>query len=259
MVVALFVFKDGKRYKKCCKQENCMFKRTGLKATSQRAFRPGYIFGAEANNKCRRILVFLSSLDELVLSQRLAWRIHSTPLERYAGPVFAVGDNSLRGPYPNVKEIIADAAQVAAAKGETIRVLDIGVGTGKGLNLEFFKQHGIAFDCTTLTPGVGMAPEIRKIVKFRQAAGLHRGFSPSSYNFVLSHYGVHSQLCAAVENALFLLKPGGEILFSGQDNEKQFQMVITHGTPRYGYTILEYDYGAHQKHPDWYLWLKKTG
>ena len=236
-----------------------MLKRAEIKATNQRVFRPGYIFGAEASSKYSRAWIFIRSFDELVLGHRLTWRIHSTPLERYAGPVFTVDDNSLHSPYPNVLEILASAASVAAAKGESIRVLDIGVGTGKGINLEFFKQHGIAFDCTTLTPGGGMAPEIRKIVKFRQAAGLHRVFPKSSYNFVLTHYGTHGQLCAAVENALFLLKPGGEILFSGEDNEKQFQMVMTHGTPRYGYTIVEHDSITSQRHMFWYLWLQKTG
>jgi len=220
-------------------------------------FHNGGILGKTRRN-FQRIVVFLQSLDELVLGQRLTWRINSTPLEQYAGPTFAVKDISLHSHYPNVKEILADAAGVAAAKGESIRVLDIGVGTGKGINLEFFRQHGIAFDCTTLTPGGGMAREIRKIVKFRQAAGIHRAFPPSSYNFVISHYGTHGQLCAAVENALFLLKPGGEILFSGQDNEKQFQMVMTCGNSHY--TVLEYDFAnADQKHHHWFLWLQKKG
>ncbi|MFA6328091.1 MAG: class I SAM-dependent methyltransferase [Candidatus Micrarchaeia archaeon] len=182
-----------------------------------------------------------------------AWEYVNTSLQHYASEA----DYEPAPPRPNVKLLLAKAALEARRDGVPLHVLDIGVGTGKNIDLAFFEMFGISFDCTSLSRAHDMAPDIARIAKFTQAKDLYLHFPGASYDFVLSHYGVYEQLCPAVENAMFLLKPGGSALFSGGLDTKAFGKCLSCNTPVYA--VKAFDPPVKEKKNHWFIWLQKTG
>jgi SAM-dependent methyltransferase len=221
---------------------------TDSKMAPDSRFSSGYLFGRYGRKKGD---LSVEIKFERKHGLRDAWTYADTPLERYASEGYGLP----KPPRPNVKELLAQAALSSGGNHEPIRVLDIGVGTGKNIDLAFFEMLNIKFDCTSLAMAGDMAPGISRIVTLAQANDLHLKFAPASYDFVLSHYGVHKQLCPAIENIMFLLKPGGEALLSGDYDTSAFKKCTDCRNPIY--TIKAFDPPVKEKGGHWFLWLQK--
>lgn len=167
----------------------------------------GYIFGRSNNRQ-----VLARKINEWRAVEREAkwpqepWAVWNTKLENYAG-------GFCNGKMDFVQYLEAKIAQ-AGAGGKTLRVLDVGIGTGDQW-VGFLKTHSIELHGTALTKNL-VHPKLRENVKLCSAAGIHRAFEHCYFDLVVTHYGAHMQEREALENALWVLKKGGEGIFSYQ-------------------------------------------
>jgi len=135
------------------------------------------------------------------------WSVWDTKLHAYAGGL-------LQGQL-NFEEYLVRKIAEAAVNGEILRVLDVGMGSGDQW-VGFLKMHKVEFFGTALTMG-HVNPALRERVRLCTAASLHKKFAANSFDVVVTHYGAHYQELEAIENAIYVLKNGGEAVLVFQD------------------------------------------
>ena len=122
------------------------------------------------------------------------------------------------------KELLEGKCAEAAREGRKLRVLDVGVGSGAQWKRFLAKHPEMDWHGTALSRKY-VVPSLRGKVVYSTARTLHRKFEPSSFDVIVSNYGIHSQAASAVENVHWLLKPGGEAILTtniGWSAEKVF-------------------------------------
>ncbi|MFA6048758.1 MAG: class I SAM-dependent methyltransferase [Candidatus Micrarchaeia archaeon] len=149
----------------------------------------------------------------------VAWTVINTPLKYYA---YFPRKNS---PPFDFEEYLLKKAGEAQKRGRKLRVLDIGIGTGKQW-IDFLKKHEgkIEFSGTRLHEGIvdpGMLALAKKgkiTLKPSFAANVHKKFAPGTFDLIVSCHGTHGQEQEALEGITHLLRPGGEAIVSGEKN-----------------------------------------
>jgi len=131
------------------------------------------------------------------------WPVWETPLKNYAG--------ELSSGHLDFEEYLHKKCSEAEMRGETLRVLDIGMGSGRQW-LDFLKTHKVEFFGTALAMTT-VNPLLRKRTKLCTAAGLHKKFAANFFDVVVTHCGARDQELEAIENAVYVLKKGGEAAF----------------------------------------------
>ncbi len=217
-----------------------------------RQFSRGYLFGqpsltdlAHARQETRK-----NAHYEEKHGMMTHWTAHSTPLERYTQPMYEGDHVPTR---PNFRAFLLRRAEESQTLGRLLRVLDVGVGTGDQW-LGLLRTGKIDFHATSLT-AVGMRIDIMKYTVTCTAAGLHRKFPPDYFDLVVAHYGTHYTQKSGLENILWVAKPGGSILVTGEGNMPPIASPENFGL---FYRILNSDtYKAERKEDCWFYMLRK--
>lgn len=171
-------------------------------------YKHGWIFGREAVKN--EIVLARPNLDKLLARIRQGetrWKFEQTPLKDYGGQ------------FNDVDLYLKQKAQEASRRGEVFRILDIGPHTGDQWKTFIEKNPNVELY------GAGMEDKVKPHVGakgFKQslASNLHAHFQPDFFDFVITHLGIHYQPIAAIENAIHLLKPGGEAIFTMLNEEQ---------------------------------------
>lgn len=167
----------------------------------------GYIYANAVEREQRESKTILRQHFAIMRSRKdlsgTAWEVSQTPLKNYGG---RLGDFD--------KYLAKKAVQARKTKTK-LKVLDIGIASGKQWK-EFMQKYS---DCVELhgtnietTPD----PLIPITHKRTTAALLHKKYPAEHFDLIISHLGVHTQHYSALENIIYLLKPGGEAIVSGQ-------------------------------------------
>ena len=171
----------------------------------------GYLFGKELLNLKKSMKKVKSHVRHEKRSGINAWDVSNTPLDEYAGIPFETAPPEAR---LNFRKFLLEKAQTLN-DGKTLKVLDIG-----GFTFSQWKDapiSNIEVQGTTLTPEL-VDPSMASAVKICCAYELHKIFPKNYFDIVVSHYANYDQERDALENAIYITKPGGEILFSGEEN-----------------------------------------
>ncbi|MFA5929819.1 MAG: hypothetical protein WC861_02965 [Candidatus Micrarchaeia archaeon] len=92
-------------------------------------------------------------------------------------------------------------------------VLDVGGGGFNQWRYFLSLNPQIKFSGTALTMGL-VAPELQHLVKISTAGGICRHYEKSSFDLIAAHWGAYSQNVSIVENAMRLLKIGGDLILT---------------------------------------------
>jgi SAM-dependent methyltransferase len=199
-------------------------------------FRPGYIFGSRANSKTpknrRKLKKLLSEfrksdrqtgfLQEAVADSPEikpiagalysgSWGVYDTPLSEYASISIRQKVKNDKGAGIEFDKRGLDLEKLLEQKIEasptTVQVLDMGVGSARQ-----WKDWLDRLDLHAMSLTRSIDPKLAKKIDFKvaHAAQPHEKFEPSSFDLVVSSCGIHRQEREAIENAIHLLKPGGE-------------------------------------------------
>lgn len=185
-----------------------------------RSFKPGFIFGkdviAEERMKSRIHLHWFRRMDlGSALGGKMPWTDWGTALEKYlaspetGAPIFGKENAAIC-----FRDYLAESARIATEKGEVLRILDIGIGSGAQW-IDFLHDYEAIFHGTAISRGL-VRPEIKDRVVRSSAANLFRHFTPGFFDIVVSNRGMHMQPNSAIESAMHVLKPGGELVFSSE-------------------------------------------
>lgn len=103
-----------------------------------------------------------------------------------------------------------------------LRVLDIGIGTGKQW-VKFLEANGLTLGREIELHGTALTkqtvhPLIRKQVRLATANNVHRKFPADHFDVVVSSFGMHFQEKEGLEDALHVVKPNGEVIVVGPGN-----------------------------------------
>lgn len=144
------------------------------------------------------------------------WTLTKTPLKYYACQERGSGRGLEKTGYLDVEKHLAGQIKKAVQEGRKLAILDVGGGTleqWKGL-LKRYGKH-IEFWSTTLTDDY-THPEMKKYSIQCTADELHLNFMPNYFDFVFTHYGSHIQARELIEDAVWVMKSGGEGIFCGR-------------------------------------------
>ena len=182
---------------------------------SKVGFTPGFIFGEDA---LERESSRLNRLRRVAQKERRTkgsvWFWFNSPLKHYASLLYH--DGGAVQAFSFEKHLVGKCAE-AAREGRKLRVLDVGVGSGA--QWEAFLARHPQLDWHGTSPSRKLVvPSLRDKVIFSTARSLHRKFPPSGFDIVVSSLGVHFQEASAIENAHWLLKPGGEAFIALDSN-----------------------------------------
>ncbi len=135
----------------------------------------------------------------------LSWKIMDTPLKDYAFPIPI-----------NPEEYLALKIVEAARNGRKLRILDVGMGTGKQW-AAFIEKYGesVEFVGTVLEKSAVVAAVQECAVESR-ADSLGKNLAEhGEFDIVLTHCGMHLQELTGLKEIYGLLSSGGEVLAVG--------------------------------------------
>ena len=202
---------------------------------TEKEFNPGYLFPVKDPKKVTKELRALTKIENFG-----RWGIRDTSLETYALPLPV-----------NFEVFLREEAKKAGESGRLLKVLDVGIGTGKQW-VDFLNENLLEWWGTSLTGKVHAALKGRVINT--TAALLHKKFQPDSLDVVVSHFGAHGQNEELIENALHVLRPGGQLILVSdgerpkvEPHSKHYQVI--------GSTVKNIkEWGIHLRKPE----LQKT-
>jgi hypothetical protein len=184
----------------------------------RRQFTPGFIFGKKAIME-EAAWGDKYSRDRADEEQKLGvgmWKVRNTPITNYLHPLY-----HKEGSF---EILLYERLGQAISKREKFRLLDIGVGTGNQW-LDFFQlipepalRRNFELSVTSFAR-TGVADEFQRQLVLTEASGLHKHFEPDYFDMVVAHWGAHCQELIGFENAVYLAKSRGEILFAGDDHQ----------------------------------------
>ncbi|VVB98920.1 Uncharacterised protein [uncultured archaeon] len=223
------------------------------KAELQRYVR-GYLFGKSLPPLRESIRKAKSIARHEKLGATGIWAVSGTPLEEYAG---IQHESAPSGARLNFLDFLIQKSKSRAGPGP-LKVLDIG-----GFSFSQWKDAGIPdieVHGTTLTSGP-VDPAMAPYVKICCAQEVHKFFPKNHFDIVVSHYSNYGQERDAVENALYVAAPGGEVLFSGEGNFYGLYQLghFTGENPSHGklFDIISYVDGR-KFGGRWFFHLKKN-
>jgi SAM-dependent methyltransferase len=188
-------------------------RKKGIKIT--KPFVPGYIFGEfseirkkgispKGNFEYESRAEFSDLLRDIRTRDReRAWNYIDTPLAKYT-----------RLDSFNLQEYLMKHARSATQRKETLDVLDVGIGSGKQWT-DIMQQPGIRVWGSNASHLPSLLPNHISVVT---ADKLHKKFNPHSFDFIVTHMGIHFQDRIGIENIVHLLKPGGEAIITGDSS-----------------------------------------
>lgn len=154
------------------------------------------------------------------------WGAWDTPINDYASFLRF----ETEGTVCTLEQYLSIKVELAAALGKKLRVLVIGMGTGKQW-LEFLAKNDVEFFGAGLTVGV-VVPQLRNRFFPSRSKNLLDVFSPSSFDIILTHAGLHFDGGEGVLAIARLLDVGGEAVISMEDlhfelpsNSKNYVML----------------------------------
>ncbi len=188
-------------------------------ASAGNAFKPGNIFPELAGKKNgEREKIQVGQIRRYVSKEKEGsrWKQIDTPLKEY---VYFPGKGV---PKFNFEEFLLKKINAAEKRGEKLRVLDVGIGTGRQW-ADFLEKHGHRFEFVgTVIYKHYIHPKMEAVLRAGKAkiipstaANLHNKFLPNYFDLAVSNFGTHYQEKEALESLVHVLKPGGEAMVSG--------------------------------------------
>jgi SAM-dependent methyltransferase len=184
------------------------------------SFRPGFLFPEFANISQERLRRIRFQKHDAHRSQRkelkydgsgeAPWVQWDTKLKNYTVHG-SVSDDTRNF---EMTSYLEDKADQASVNGQTLQVLDIGIGSGNQW-IDFLQKHPIDLHGTALSLR-HVNPLLSGKVKRSLVINLHSHFKPGSFDVIVSHFGMHQQEKEALEQIIHLLKPGGEAIVQGE-------------------------------------------
>ncbi|MFA6489317.1 MAG: class I SAM-dependent methyltransferase [Candidatus Micrarchaeia archaeon] len=213
-------------------------------------YKRGWLFGTKNMPSEKEIMEEIPGIRRR--EKRLDWDswgvFTCTPLKNYT---FHENQTAPAGMRFDFEKRLLGEIETAENEGRTYRVLEIG-GFSFLQWVEISEKKGLELSGITLTQDK-VAPEMRNVVKIITAAEISVHFQPDYFDMVVSHYGIPSQQMDAVENILYVLKPGGEAILSGQEGfyhlDKNAHAAV--------YEIMNYDNGDRADYGAWFAHIKK--
>jgi hypothetical protein len=134
------------------------------------------------------------------------WTNFNTPLSNYAGRLMEPeGEKYLE----SFNQYLLELVHVK----QNPSVLDVG-GGGFRQWLNFLERHPqINFSGTALTMKM-VTPEMQPMVKISTAGDIYRHYEKASFDLISTHWGAYQQNMALIENAMELLKLGGDLILA---------------------------------------------
>ena len=171
----------------------------------------GYLFGARSLKETESPSVLRRSFEEKLIKfgqKPGCYEVWDTPLENYG-----IHSSHFKKSGKNFKEHVLEMAEEFEKQGKTLRILEIGVGSGQQ-SLFLLGHPNISYQGTALSVS-NISPQLQGHVRECTAANLHQLFPPNSFDMVFSFFGINDQLNAAFENSLYVAAPKGEIFLFG--------------------------------------------
>ncbi len=156
---------------------------------------------------------------DLTHRNRKDWDFDNTPLSAYASATFHFPRSRrlVTQTYFNFEEYLEKLILDRKNAGikEPLRILDIGMGTGKQW-IPFIEKHGkdVTFSGTTLLSD-NVDPAMEKYTVKCDVLGVPNHFKPNEFDVVVSRHAMYGQELVGVEVALFEAKIGGEVVITG--------------------------------------------
>lgn len=205
------------------------------------AYKHGYIFGMDVllpHDELRVLAKELRNARERDFNKRyplwerfgkehthLNWGSWNTQLDKYFPSIDF-----------NFRKYLVQQLRKAKREKRKLRVLDVGVGTAKQYE-KYLKIPALELHATSLTDSV--PAELQSKINFVKcrADQLHTHFAPGYFDIVISSHGCHHQELTLIENAMHVLKPGGEFLLEADNDflevieKPKFYEVLKKGNP----------------------------
>ena len=150
------------------------------------------------------------------------------------------------------EEFLEQRLEQSARRGQKLRVLDVGVGHG-GQWEKLLGHPSLELEATSLSKTFVKSLEGK--VKLSTAAKLYRHFTPNSFDLVVSHMGMHGMELSGIENAMHLLKQGGELILTADAPMKKLRLALARA--KENYSVVSQNFFTTKKGPIWALHLLK--
>ena len=187
-------------------------------------FKHGYIFGDKIRHlPLRTIAGSLKEARELDLHSKLGvgflrtrWKHWSTSLSSYfhqprEHPSYRYA------PFNYFEGYLEEQLKRAANEGRKLRVLDVGVGSAFQWK-NYVENPNLELHVTSLTETLDPVVASKLKPTICRTDQLHKKFQPGYFDLIISSNGVHNQELSFIENAVHLLKPGGEAFLLALEN-----------------------------------------
>ncbi len=116
-------------------------------------------------------------------------------------------------------------------------VLDVGGGGFNQWRYFLSLNPQIKFHGTALTIGL-VAPELQPNVKVSTAGNIHRHFEQGSFDLISTRWGAYCQNMSLIENAMWLLKVGGDLILTHPVTMDGFR-ILTKALAKYDNKMLK--------------------